>query len=554
MADAVVTLPTGDAGLSLGWEVLWWSIRYIRQPDGPTAGGEWRFTDEQVRFLLWWYALTPAGRWRFMRGVLRRAKGWGKTPFVAAVALAELCGPVRFEAIAAGGETRPWRPVPYEPGDVIGRPEPTPWVQLAGVSLEQTKNTMSMVAQMCAGSPIVDDYDLDVAITSIKRPGGGVLERVTASYTTNEGARPTAVIEDETQHYTLSSGGIALDRVNRRNAGKSPGGTARVLETTNAHASGEGSVAEVSHEAWLAGQDGRQRGEGRLLYDSREAPPETDMTDAASLRAGLVAAYGDSTWVDFDRLMAEIWDPATPPNEARRFYLNQVASAVDAWMTQPEWAACTDATKVVAAGDTIVCGFDGSRTRLHSVTDATALIGCRVADGHLFELGVWEQPPGPAGVGWAVPQVEVDAAVAQTFATFDVVALFADPSRWESVIAEWERRYIRRIRVKASGHRPMQWTSTIAGTNASRMSRALDQFHAAVIDGQLTHDGSYRLTAHVLNARRRPRPSGMQIGKEHPESANKIDAAVAAVYAWQARLAAVSAGAVRDTFVPRRIR
>lgn len=554
MTDAVVTLPAGVPERTLGWEVLWWSTRYIRQPDGPNAGAEWRYTPEQVDFVLRWYAINEAGRWEYIRGVLRRSKGWGKTPLVGSLALAELCGPVRFDSFAQGGETRPWRDEPYAPGEPIGKPEPAPWVQLAGVSERQTTYTMSMVLAMCAASPIVDVYGLDVGLTRIFTPGSaGRLEPITASASTAEGARPTAVFEDETHLWHQSNGGAALDRVNRRNVGKSPLGTARVLESTNAHAAGEGSVAEASHETWVAIRDGRARTTG-VLYDSREAPGDIDLADEESLMAGLTAAYGDSTWVDLNRIRDEVWDPATPPSDSRRFYLNQVASSVDAWITQPEWAGCADAAKVVAVGDTIVCGFDGSRSRHRGVTDATALIGCRVTDGHLFEIGVWEQPAGPAAVGWAVPQVEVDAAVHHAFGTYDVVGLFADPSMWESVIAGWEARYHRRLRVKASGHRPMQWTSVIAGTSASRMARALEQFHAAVVDGQLSHDGAYRLTAHVLNARRRPRPSGMQIGKEHPESANKIDAAVAAVYAWQARLAAVSAGAVRDSFVPRRIR
>jgi hypothetical protein len=46
-----------------------------------------------------------------------------------------------------------------------------------------------------------------------------------------------------------------------------------------------------------------------------------------------------------------------------------------------------------------------------------------------------------------------------------------------------------------------------------------------------------------LNARRRTGRSGTTIAKEHPDSARKIDAAVAAVLAWQARLDAVAAGA-----------
>jgi hypothetical protein len=48
-----------------------------------------------------------------------------------------------------------------------------------------------------------------------------------------------------------------------------------------------------------------------------------------------------------------------------------------------------------------------------------------------------------------------------------------------------------------------------------------------------------------LNARRRSSRSGTQIAKDHPDSSRKIDAAVAAVLAWQARLDAVAAGADR---------
>ena len=90
------------------------------------------------------------------------------------------------------------------------------WVQLAGVSESQTDNTMTMVRAMCADSPIVDEYGLDIGRTMIYTPGGGQLKRITASAPSAEGARPTAIFEDETQHYTQSSGGHKLDQVNRR--------------------------------------------------------------------------------------------------------------------------------------------------------------------------------------------------------------------------------------------------------------------------------------------------------------------------------------------------
>ena len=80
----------------------------------------------------------------------------------------------------------------------------------------------------------------------------------------------------------------------------------------------------------------------------------------------------------------------------------------------------------------------------------------------------------------------------------------------------------------------------MGGGRGVQASRALEAFHDAVVDREMTHDGGSVLTRHVLNARRRPGRSGMQVGKEHPESPRKIDAAVAAVLAWQARLDALS--------------
>jgi phage terminase large subunit-like protein len=95
----------------------------------------------------------------------------------------------------------------------------------------------------------------------------------------------------------------------------------------------------------------------------------------------------------------------------------------------------------------------------------------------------------------------------------------------------------------------------MTGNRSYLVVRAVEQFANAVIDKELTHDGGLALTRHVLNARRRAGRSGITIAKEHPDSKNKIDAAVSAVLAYQARLQALSKGeATKSTFVPRRIR
>jgi hypothetical protein len=118
---------------TLGWVVIEWIETYLVQPDGDDAGEPMRLTPEQINFLLWFYALDDKGRWRYKRAVLRRAKGWGKSPFLGAICLAELVGPVRF-----GG----WNAIT---GEAMGKPQAAAWVVIAGVSETQTANTLDAI-------------------------------------------------------------------------------------------------------------------------------------------------------------------------------------------------------------------------------------------------------------------------------------------------------------------------------------------------------------------------------------------------------------------------
>lgn len=87
-------------------------------------------------------------------------------------------------------------------------------------------------------------------------------------------------------------------------------------------------------------------------------------------------------------------------------------------MTQQQWTKLADPTITVADGDEVVLFFDGSTSR-----DATAPVGCRVDDGHVFTLGVWE--PDPHNPDETVDAPDVDRVVQQTFDRFDVVGFFA---------------------------------------------------------------------------------------------------------------------------------
>lgn len=543
---------------TLGWYVLDWISELLAQP----GAAEYEpFTPyvEQEDFILRWYELDPAtGRFRYPRALLGRPRGWGKSPLLGALCLVEGLADVVFDGWDADGQPvgRPWSTVR------------TPLVHVAAVSEDQTGNTWQPMVEMCDG-PLADEYPgLEPFDTVINLPRGKI-ERRTSSGRTVKGAPTTFAVLDQTEEWVPSNGGPALAQKIRTNTAKNGG---RTIESPNAFIPGEGSVAEAS---WAYAQ-GMKRGADSLgrkgvLWDHREAPADTELGDRESLIRGLRFSYGDSSGhpdgcvlhdppcapghVDLEAQIDVILDPATDLQTARSDYLNQITHASDSWMTRPEWnARSTEIVEDVAPladGDTITLGFDGSRKRKRGVTDATALVACRLSDGLVTPLGIWEEPPGADD--WRIPADEVDAMVRETFARFSVVGFYADPAKWEGYVAQWEARFGAKLKAKATRANPIEWWM-IGGRNRL-VTQALEAFRNAVVDGELTHDGNPRLTAHILNARVRTKTGGYGIFKEHPDSANKIDAAIAAVLAWQARLDAVAAGASerRATRAPRRL-
>lgn len=526
---------------TLGWYALDWISENLAQP---AADEYFPFIPylEQEDFILRWYEIDPGtGRFKFGRGLLGRPRGWGKSPLLGALCLLEGLADVLPAGWDADGQPvgRPWSTIR------------TPLVHVAAVSEDQTNNTWQPMVEMCEG-PVVDNYPgLEPFDTVINLPRGKI-ERRTSSGRTVKGAPTTFAVLDQTEEWVPSNGGPSLAQKIRTNTAKNGG---RTVESPNAYIPGEGSVAEASAAAATAAREGKSRLNHPILWDHREAPATTDMTDRESLTIGLRHSYGDSSGhpdgciihdppcapghVDLEAQIGVIWDPATDPQAARSDYLNQITHASDSWVSQPEWKACEKLDVVVGPKEPIVLGFDGSKGRTKGTADATALVGCRVSDGHMFTIRVWEQPSGPAGKDWTAPAIEVDAEVRGAFAKFNVVGFFADPTGWTSYIAEWEAKYGKRLKIKASVKQPI--TAWPRGKATDAVGAVADM-HSAILAGELSHDGSSELTRHVLAARRRKSRTGYLLYKDYPDSPNKIDAAYAAVMAWKARLEAVSKG------------
>lgn len=324
------------------------------------------------------------------------------------------------------------------------------------------------------------------------------------------------------------------------------------IETTTMFAPGEESVAESTfREAEALAEGLKRRGDHRLLYDHRYGEVK-DLADEEALKAALCEAYGDCmAWMDLRALVNEFYNTRTKAANNRRYWLNSQTSTSDAWLRAHEWSACGRPDRELQPRDMVCLGFDGSVR-----SDASALVACRVADGHLELLGLWEQPDGAEGEDWQVDREAVDAAVSAAMKTYEVVGFFADPAHWQDYLDRWHAEFGHRMQAKVTEKRPLEfWTN-----RPTAMVAALQRFQEAVLDERVSFTParviggdptkreslSMALTRHVLNARNRPSRAGMQIGKEHPKSDKKIDGCMAAVLAFEAAGEAIAKGAKPD--------
>lgn len=500
---------------TIGWDAVAWASQNLVGP----GGGAWTFTNEQLRFLLWYYATDENGVFLNSTVVLQRCKGWGKDPLAAVVTLVALLGPSVPRMVG---------------GRIVGAVEADPWVRLLAVSQQQTRNTMGALKAVC---PPEDRKRLSIRIgdVGVRRTDGqpGFVAAITSNPEAAEGSRATLTVCNETQNWTASNSGLAMMGVVRGDAAKSPvSRQARVLHLCNAAREGVESVGLQTREGWEAAQDGRHANFG-LMYDSLEAPPDAPLSVEAAPEV-IRAVRGDATWLTPDRIIQDVVDPSTPPSESRRKWYNQTVAAEDSWLSRQEWDSCCDPElPALDPADELCVFFDGGKS-----DDATALVGCRVTDGAVFALGLWQRPPGARGKGWVAPREQVDARVREVVSQYRVVGLWADPSHtmddesmeqfWDAVVDGWHRDLGRRLRLKASSAHSVRWDMADP-SHTKLFVHAVQRVTSDVLQGALLHDGDARLRMHVLHAKRAPTKWGLSIRKEHRESKKKIDLAVCMV-------------------------
>lgn len=409
------------------------------------------------------------------------------------------------------------------------------------VLTHNTKNTFSLFPVMIS-KKLKADYGLDVNRFIIYSSAGGRIEAATSAPASMEGNRPTFVIQNETQWWGSGpdgkvNEGHSMAAVIEGNMTKVEG--SRTLSICNAHIPGTETVAEKAYVEWQDVQSGKSVDTG-AMYDALEAPADTPISEIPSeredpigfaegvekLRQGILVARGDSTWLPIEDIIKSILSTKNVITESRRKFLNQVNAAEDSWISPQQWdrIARVDKESALQPKTKITLGFDGSKSN-----DWTALVACRVEDGMLFVIKVWN----PDKHGGEVPREDVDATVHSVFQRYDVVAFRADVKEFEAYVDQWGRAYKKKIRVNASPNNPIAFDMR---GQTKRFAFDCERFEDAVIEQEVCHDGNPVLRQHVLNAKRHPTTyDAISIRKATKDSSKKIDAAVAAVLAYGAR-------------------
>jgi phage terminase large subunit-like protein len=240
------------------------------------------------------------------------------------------------------------------------------------------------------------------------------------------------------------------------------------------------------------------------------APEEADHRDPLVWQA---ANPGYDDLVSADDFQSAV--RRTPEPEFRTKRLNQWVSSMNAWLPNGAWQPLSG-ERELQPDDDIIIGFDGSFNG-----DCTSLVGCTIPKDdekpYLFMIHTWEKQPEDTD-DWRVNTQEVEDKIIQFYSTHNVKEIACDPYRWQrSMDAMLEM-----------GLPVIEFPST----SPSRMVSACGKFYTSVTEQTLIHDGDPLLERHLSNAVVKIDRIGPRIVKDNRGSPRKIDAAVAAVIAF----------------------
>lgn len=443
----------------------------------------------QRQVLRYLYARRPDGRLRHRQALVGVARKNGKSALGAGLGLyGLLCGPL-------GGE-----------------------VYSCAADKEQARIVFGTARRMVELEPELTGA-LKLYRDAIEHPETGSVYRVlSAEAFTKEGLNPHKTIFDEVHAQptrelwdvmALASGA----RVDPLMVGITTAGV-------RTDSSGQDSLCYTLYQYGRRIADGEVTDPSFLMAWWEPRNPDADHRDPATWRE---ANPGFDDLVSAEDFASSVLRTLQPEYRTKR--CNQWVSTAEAWLPHGAWDDCVDERPIPELAE-VVLGFDGSFNN-----DSTALIAVQVGEvPHVDVVRCWERPTG-ADTSWRVPIVDVEDTIRDACRKWQVREIVCDPFRWARTYQILEDEGLPIVEMPQS---------------PQRMVPATQRFYEAVLNEGLTHSGSPVLARHIDNCILKVDSRGSRLAKESKFSPRKIDAAVAAVMAFDR--ASVPLDAVPEPF------
>lgn len=321
-----------------------WIFQHCVVPDGFRKGQPFEMYDWQLWATANHYRVRPDVRQsrdldapvRSAAFVNRRSQvvapqKTGKGPWSATLVCVEAVGPALFLGWAEGGEVYScadygcscgWE-YGYRTGEPMGRPWPTPLVQLMATSEDQVANVYRPLQSMIKESVLGEQMRIREGF--IRCPNDGRIDVVTSSAMSRLGNPTTFALQDETGLYTKPNKLIDVADTQRRSLA---GMSGRALETTNCWDPAEDSTAQRTAESAVSD----------LFRYYRPPPVSLSYKDRRERHKIHRFNYDGSKHVDVDAIDAEAAELVErDPQQAERFFGNRLVRGLGAWMPDGLW-------------------------------------------------------------------------------------------------------------------------------------------------------------------------------------------------------------------------
>jgi phage terminase large subunit-like protein len=440
--------------------------------EGDLFGQPFRCTADQRQFLDRLLRYDPRdGRLIVRRAVLGRAKGWGKTEFVAGIVLFFLAGPI----------------APLAPN-----------IPIAAASFEQADLLFGTARIMASEGPLKPDVEVfDTEI--LLRGAQGRAFRVAAAAGTNDGGRPTLFAADELHEWTGNKARVFL--VISNSIAKRRDGLVLVISTAG---SDDSELLRALYDY------GKQIAAGEIddpqfLLDWCEGDPNLDPALGPEVRR-VIAMQANPHAEQFGLIehIERRWHEI-PRHEWERYFANRwVSLAAESWLPDGVWDDC--------AGDD---SFDpklpiwvGVDMALKHDTVAVVAVQPQPDQKIRARCRIWETD------GTTIDVADVEKHLRELHRTYRCRAIAYDPAY-----------FVRSAQALEDDGLPMLEFPQ----SAARMVPACQTTYALINELRIVHGGQPSFTAQVKDAAIRVTDDGWRLSKG--KSKKHIDAAIALVIA-----------------------